>query len=54
MDACTKKKVCDMCGVEDESVGYSGCDNPDHQHIKICERCDVDGDAYNGWDDECM
>ena len=47
-------RECDMCGAKDETVGFSGCNNPDHQHIQICELCDIDGELYNGWDDECI
>lgn len=40
---------CDMCGDTDDTVGFSGCDHPDHASIKICELCDIDGSSYNGW-----
>ena len=50
----SKDEECDMCGECNESVGFSGCSNPEHQHIKICKDCDVDGSQYNGWDDECL
>jgi hypothetical protein len=43
---------CDMCGVNDKSVGFAGC--KEHANIKICELCDIDGCNYNGWDDECL
>ncbi len=46
--------ICDMCGKQDETVGFSGCNNPNHAHIKICKHCDIDGYDYNGWDDECL
>ena len=50
----TKENWSATCGTCDETVGFSGCSNPEHQHIKICKYCDVDGSDYNGWDDECL
>jgi hypothetical protein len=43
---------CDMCGDINDTVGFSGCDHPDHASIKICKQCDIDGQDYNGWCDE--
>jgi len=43
---------CDMCGKSNDSVGFSGCDHPEHATTKICKQCDIDGQDYNGWCDE--
>ncbi len=47
-----KHMDCDMCGKSNDSVGFSGCDHPEHSTTKICKQCDIDGQDYNGWCDE--
>jgi hypothetical protein len=42
---------CDFCGEINPSVGLSGCDHPEHAHIRVCQHCDIDGSNYNGWCD---
>lgn len=41
--------TCDMCGDQNDTVGLSGCDHPEHALWLICKHCDIDGQNYNGW-----
>ena len=49
-------EICDICNVKDETVGSSGgCEkrmehfNSSGRRLKVCERCDIGGENYNGW-----
>ena len=46
-------KCCSFCGTTEHThnVGYAGCRN--YKNLLICERCDIDGDNYTGWDKCC-